>query len=123
MSTEPHLNRRHRAPEVVLHAVQADENPVQIPRISRARPASAQSPGEFGAELAAPMADAFVGDQHTTLGEDELDIPQAQAEQVIQPYCVADDLGGKPMPAIEGRLSAHSGSFPWPTSIRQSRLT
>jgi hypothetical protein len=65
----------HGAPKVVLHAVQADENLIQIPPITRPQPASAQSPGEFGAELAAPTADAFVRDHNTTFGEDELDIP------------------------------------------------
>src|ERR1700722_13692836 len=63
------------------------------------------------------------GNHHAPFGEDELDIPQAEAEEVIQPYCVADDLARKSMAAIEGRLSAHSGSFPWPTSTCQSRLT
>ena len=33
-----------------------------------------------------------MGDYHTTFGEDELDIPQAEAEQVIQTHCVSDDL-------------------------------
>jgi hypothetical protein len=71
-----------------------------MPRFSRSGSASAQLPGEFGAELAAPTADAFVGDHNTTFGEDELDIPQTQAEQVIQLHLVADDLGRDPMAAI-----------------------
>jgi len=37
------------------------------------RPAPAQSPGELGTELAAPVADAFVSDRHVTLGQDQLD--------------------------------------------------
>ncbi len=86
----------HRAPKVVLLAVQPDEDLVQMPRIPGPRPVSAQSPGEFGAELAAPMADAFVRDHHTTFGEDDVDVPQAQAEKVIQPHCVTDDPARKP---------------------------
>ena len=35
------------------------------------------------AELAAPIADSFVGDHHTTFGEDELNVAKAQAEEVI----------------------------------------
>jgi hypothetical protein len=94
-----------------------------MPRIPRPGSAPAQSPGKFGAELAAPMADALVRDHHTTVGEDELGIPQAEAERVIQPHCMSDDLARKPMAAILRRLSAHSGSLPRPPSIRQSRLT
>jgi hypothetical protein len=49
------------------------------------------------AELAAPLADGFVGDDDPT-GEQQLfDVPIAEAEAVIEPDAVADDLGRETM--------------------------
>ena len=89
------------APQVVLHAPDADEHFVEVPGVPRPRPPSLQSSGEFGTELQAPEPDAFVGDQDPAFGENQLDITQAQAEHMIQPYCVTDDLRWKPMPGVD----------------------
>ncbi len=48
-----------------------------------------------------------MGDHHAAFGQDQLDVAQAEAENVIQPHGMADDLGRKPMAAIEGRLCRH----------------
>ena len=45
------------------------------------------------------------------LRQDQLDVAQAEAEDVIQPDRVADDLRGKPMPGIRGVLRIHVGSL------------
>ena len=39
------------------------------------------------------MPDALMGHHDAALGQDQLDVTQAQAEDVIQPHGVADDLG------------------------------
>ena len=59
---------------------------------------------EFGTELQAPEPDAFVGHQDPAFGQNQLDITQAQAEHMMQPYCVTDDLRWKPMPGVGGRI-------------------
>jgi|ERR1700722_18035145 hypothetical protein len=46
-------------------------------------------------QIAAPMADVFVGDHDAALGQDQLDVAQAEAEEVVQPYDVVDDLSRK----------------------------
>jgi hypothetical protein len=46
------------------------------------------------------MAD--LGDHHTTVGGDELNVAKAQAEEVIQPHCVAGDMARKAVAAIKG---------------------
>ena len=56
-------------------------------------------------QTCAPVADTLAGDQDATLGQDELDVAQTEAEHVIQPTGVADDLTRKAMTAIQGRLS------------------
>jgi hypothetical protein len=40
------------------------------------------------------VPDALVGHDDTTLGQEHLDIAQAEAEYVVEPDGVADDLRG-----------------------------
>jgi hypothetical protein len=47
-------------------------------------------------------------DHHATLGQDQLDVTQTEAEDVIQPHRLADDLGRQPMPRVGGGLWRHS---------------
>jgi hypothetical protein len=82
----------HRSPEIMQHASDAEEHFIEVPRVPRPRSAAAQSFGKLGAELLAPVSDAFVGDHHVTPGQDQFDITLAEAEDVIQPHGVADDL-------------------------------
>jgi len=53
--------------------------------------------GYFRASPKAPMPNAFMGHHDATFRQDQLDITQAEAEDVIQPDRVADDLGRKPV--------------------------
>jgi hypothetical protein len=59
------------------------------------------------------VPDALVRHQNAALGQDQLDVTQAQAEDVVQPYSVADDLGRKPVPGNRRRVRV---------SFRQPRL-
>ena len=89
-----------RAPEVMQRAVDPEEDLIQMPDVARLRPASAEPLGELRAELSAPAADALVRHRYAPLRQDELDVAQAQAEHVVQPDGVADDLGGKPVTGV-----------------------
>ena len=64
-----------------------------------------------------------MGHHDAALGQDQLDVTQAQAEDVIQPHGVADDLGRKPVPGIGGGFECHAVSLARPSSQRQPRLT
>ena len=44
----------------------------------------AQAVGETGGELLAPAAHRLLGDDDTTLSQDQLNIPQAEAEHMVQ---------------------------------------
>jgi DDE superfamily endonuclease len=55
----------HGTPEIVLHAVHADENLIHMSGIAGSWPSAAQSHGEFSAELAEPVADTFAGDDRS----------------------------------------------------------
>jgi hypothetical protein len=71
-----------RAPKIVLLAADADKDLVHVPPVARLRPAPLQHLGEDPAEAQAPLADALVADHDPTLGQDQLNITQAQTEAV-----------------------------------------
>jgi hypothetical protein len=100
------------APEIVLHALDPNKDFVHVPLVAGPWPATAQAVGETRAELLAPASHRLVGDDDTTFRQDQLDIPQAEAEHVVQPHGMADDLSGEPMTVVGGRAVA---------SCRQSR--
>src|ERR1700709_443125 len=88
------------APEVVLHALDADEDLVHVPLVARPWPTPPQAVGETRSELLAPASHRLVGDDDTAFRQDQLDIAQTEAENVVQPDGVADDLGWEPMAVV-----------------------
>jgi hypothetical protein len=101
----------HRTPKVMLHALDPDEHLIKVPLVTGPRTAAAQSAREGLAELLAPAPDGLVGDDNATLSQKPFDISQAEAEHVIQPDSVADDLGGKAMAIVWVGWRLHAASF------------
>ncbi len=85
------------APEIVLHALDPNEDLVQVPLVARSGSAAAQAVSKALAEFPAPAPYRLVGDGNASFSQYQFDVTQAQAEDVIQPDRVADDLGGKSM--------------------------
>jgi hypothetical protein len=52
---------------------------IQMPAVPGSWPSPAPSFGKLGAELFAPVPDALMADHHAAFGQDQLDIPQAEA--------------------------------------------
>ncbi len=82
-----------------------------MPLVARSWPAAAQAVSKTGSELVAPTAHGLTGDNDTPLGQDQLNIAQTEAEYVIQPNSVADDLGGKPMVVARVGWLPHAASL------------
>jgi hypothetical protein len=78
------------------HTADADEHFIQVPRVPRQRSSS----GKVGTELPAPVSDAFMHGHDTAFSQDQLDVAQTEAEDVIQPHGVTDDLSREAMPGI-----------------------
>jgi hypothetical protein len=99
-SVSPSLNKDvehdalliHRAPKIVLYSTDPDEHLVHVPLVSWAWPAASRAAREGLTKLLAPLTNRLMGDNDPTFSEEQLDIPQAQTEHVIQPDSVADDL-------------------------------
>jgi hypothetical protein len=102
------------APEVVVNAVDAQEHLVEMPGVARLRPPATQPAGEVGAEPDGPLPDALVRDHDAPLRQDQLDIAQAQAEDVVEPYGMADHLGREPMAGVGGGVGRHATSLAEP---------
>jgi len=92
----PHLNIEHDsilidgAPQVVHFALDPDEELIQVPFVTRARPLPSQTAREARAELEAAPANALVGDDHAALDQNQLDITKTQAKDMIEPDRVAN---------------------------------
>jgi hypothetical protein len=69
------------------------------------------------------MPGCLVSDHYAALGQDQLDIAQAEAEDVIQPHGVADNLGWEAVTMIGIGFWRHPGSFARLASSHQPWLT
>jgi hypothetical protein len=83
----------HSTPEVVLLAVDFDENFINVESIAVASVLSLQSACVNGTELDAPKADRFAGDRDAAFCQQVFDISMAQIEAIVEPDSVGDDVG------------------------------
>ena len=83
-------------------AADRDEQLVHVPNATESAPPAARGSGVRRSELPAPPSNDLVGYGDAALGEKILDIVQAQAEPMVQPHGVADDLGWKAVASIRG---------------------
>jgi hypothetical protein len=90
----------HRTPERVPLALDADKDLIQLPFVSWLGSPPTQAAGEALTERSAPTRDRVVAEEAATFGQELLHIPQAQAEHVIQPNRLADNLRGGAMAAM-----------------------
>jgi len=97
----------HGAPEILALPVDRDEDFVQKPRIAESTLAALQPPRVVRAELPAPLPNGFVRHDDASLGQQVLDIPEAQTVSVVQPDGVADDVRRKAMPKLAGSTRMH----------------
>jgi hypothetical protein len=101
-----------RTPEMVLDASDPNEHLIQMPMIARLGSATLQSGGEGLSKLPAPASDRLLENHHTAFGQHQLDVPEAQAERVIQPDRMADDFGRKTVTMVRIRDTFHPATMP-----------
>ena len=82
----------NRPPHVLRPALHPHEQLIEIPRISLAAPPPPQPSRILQPERPAPLADRLVRDVDAALGEEVLDVPNTEAESVVQPHRVTDDF-------------------------------
>ena len=104
----------HRTPEIMQLAIDLQKYLIEVPGVARLRSSLAEFAGELAAEGQTPLPDTFVADADAPLGEDQFDVPEAQAEQMVQPDCVADDLGWEAVSGVGDGLGRHLTSLAHP---------
>jgi len=108
VAPDPHQDIEHgailidRAPQGVLPAVDGHEDPVQMPRVARARTTATERIRVGLTEFSAPPADRLVAHDHPSLRQQLLDITVAEGEPEVPPHSVTADRGREAVALIDG---------------------
>ena len=100
----------HGTPEILLLAVDSNEDFVQVPNIAEAALTPLQFSGIISTELLAPESNRFLRDDDSAFGEKILDISEAQAETMVNPDGIADDFWRETMTVIAIPVLLHGTS-------------
>src|SRR5438552_7159316 len=101
----------HGTPEILLLAVDANEDFVQVPNIAEAALTPFQFSGIVGTELLTPESNRFIRDDDSAFGEKILDISEAQAETMVNPDGIADNFWRETMTVIARPVVLHGTSL------------
>jgi hypothetical protein len=70
----------------------SNEDFVQVANVAESALTTFQFSGIVGTELLTPDSNGFIRDDHSAFGEKILDIPEAQAETMVNPDSIADNF-------------------------------
>jgi hypothetical protein len=76
-------------------AVDSNEDFIQVPVVAEPSLSSLQFPSIVSTELLTPLSNRLIRHDDSPFGEKILDISEAQAEAMVSPDCIADDLGSE----------------------------
>jgi hypothetical protein len=99
-------------PEIVLLTLDVHEELIQVSRISQATLSPFEATSILGTELPTPLPDGLVRDHDPSLYQKILDVSEAQAEAVVEPDGVADDLRRESVSSVADRIVLHRASLP-----------
>ena len=80
----------NRSPQPEVPTRDRDHHLIKMPPRRRLRSSIAQFPGELRSELRHPSSNSFVGDVEPALGEQVLDVSEAEREAKVEPDSVPD---------------------------------
>ena len=104
----------HGTPQILLLAVDSNQDFVQVPNITKAALPPFQFSGIFRTELLRPESNRFIRDDDSPFGEKILDISEAQAETMVNPDGIADDFWSETMTVIGRPIVLHGTSVSVP---------
>ena len=102
----------HGPPQILLPPVDLHKALVQISGLAHTASAAPQPPSVVEPERPTPLANCLIRDDHTAFGEEILDISEAQAETVVEPDGMTDDIRGISVSAVARRLARHRTTLP-----------
>jgi hypothetical protein len=100
----------HGSPQILLSAVDSNEDLIQVPVVAQSSLSSLQFASIVRTELLTPLPDRLIGHDDSALGEEILDISEAQAEAMVSPNCIADDLGRETKAGVTRAIAFHGTS-------------
>ena len=106
-------------PEIARHPLDPDEHFIHVPLVPGPGSVAAQAIAETLAEFLAPPPHCLIGDHDAPLGQEQLNVTQAEAEHVIQPHSMADELGREAMAVVRVGWRLHATTFALSCSDRQ----
>ena len=101
----------HGTPQILLLAVDSNEDLIQVPVVAQPSLSSLQFPSIVRTELLTPLPDRLIGHDDSPLGEKILDISEAQAEAMVSPDRIADDLGRETIAGVTRPIALHGTSL------------
>jgi hypothetical protein len=101
----------HGTPQILLLAVDSNKDLVQVPVVAEPALSSLQFPSIVRTEFLTPLSDRFIRHNDSALGEKILDISEAQAEAMVNPDRIADNLGRETVARVTRRIAFHDTSF------------
>jgi hypothetical protein len=101
----------HGTPEIIPPPLDVHEEFIQVPDVSQPSLPSPELSGVVWARPLAPLPEGLVGDHHASLGKEFLYAPEAQAEAVVEPNSVTDDLRGESVSAVAASIGFHPPSL------------
>jgi hypothetical protein len=96
---------------------------VQVPGVAQAPLPSPERPGVFDTKLPTPLSDGFVADGDAPLRQKIFHISKAQAESVVEPNSMANDIRWKSISVISGRVGFHRLSLLGSPELDNTRHT
>jgi hypothetical protein len=100
----------HGTPKILLLALDANEDFVQVPGVAEAALSPLQFSSIVRTELLTPDSNRFIRDDNSAFGEKILDISEAQAKAMVNPHGIADDLWRETMTVITRPAVLHRTS-------------
>jgi hypothetical protein len=107
----------HGSPEIMPHAIDVEEDFVQMPFVAGTGTPFPQAGDIQVAELLAPAPDRFIADQYSARGHRFFHVPEAHRKTVVEPNGIRDDFSREPVATV--RVVGYSFSIP----STQSRST
>ena len=112
----------HGTPQIMLRALDPDQHLVHVPLVPGPWSAASQAVCEGLAKLLAPPTNRLIRDDSTAFSQKQLNVPQTEAEHMIQPDRMADDLGRKAMAVVRIGRGFHAASLAGLQPAGQTRL-
>ena len=97
---------------VKLPPLDLHEQLIQMPGVALASPAVSPPPCVVEPERATPVPNRLIRHSDPPFGEEIFDIPETQAETVVEPDGVTDDFRGTSVSAIAERLARYRSTVP-----------